>query len=68
MTADLTRKIEEILAIDTPSNYECWEDAEESILEELTETESEQYQESCSSMIEDWFAANEETEDQDDEA
>ena len=48
--------------MDTPSNYECWEDAEESIADELSDDERDAYFESCSSMIEEWFIANQETE------
>jgi len=58
----LKDKIEELLSNDTPSNYDCWESAEESIFEELTEEEQEEYQNLDGSIVEEWFAANEETE------
>ena len=54
----LTEKIEAILFLDCPSNYECWEDLEESILAELTEEESKQFLEESPVNIEDWFIAN----------
>jgi len=62
MKEELKNKITELLNHDTPSNYECWEDAEESIVDELGDDDRDAYFESCSSMIEEWFYANEETE------
>jgi hypothetical protein len=62
MTEELKNKIAELLNLDTPSNYVCWEDAEESIVDELSDEDRDSYFESCSSMIEEWFCANEETE------
>jgi len=64
----LKDKIEELLSHDTPSNYDCWESAEESIFEELTEEEQEEYQNLDGSIVEEWFAANEETESDEDES
>jgi len=64
MKTPLESKITALLTLDTPNNYGCWEDAEESILEELTDKESEEYTNSGSSMVEEWFAANEEEEDE----
>lgn len=62
MTPALRRKLEEFLSLDSPANYDCWEDAEESILEDLTEAEAEEYTQAGDPIIEEWFAANEETE------
>lgn len=58
MTQELKQKIELALNLDTPSNYICWEDAEESIMEELTSSEAHEYCNSGDSLVEEWFIAN----------
>jgi hypothetical protein len=69
MTKELETKITALLALDSPANYMCWEDAEESILDELTDEESEEYTNEGCSMVEEWFAANEEeNEEEEDES
>lgn len=67
MNADLTAKIAALLSIDSPANYNCWEDAEEGILDELTDEEAEEYTNSGESPVEEWFAANEEEEGEEEE-
>ena len=54
----LKQKIESFLDLDCPSNYDCWEDAEESILEELSDEECDEYAEQSDISIEEWFIAN----------
>ena len=69
MKKELKAKITALLALDSPANYMCWEDAEESILDDLTDEESEEYANEGCSMVEEWFAANEEeNEEEEDEA
>ena len=69
MKKELETKIAALLALDSPANYMCWEDAEESILDELTDEESEEYTNEGCSMVEEWFTANEEeNEEEEDEA
>lgn len=58
MTRELKDKIESILNLDSPSNYIRWEDAEESIIGDLTESEADEYSNSGESLIEEWFIAN----------
>lgn len=67
MKKELEAKITALLAIDSPSNYMYWEDAEESILDELTDEESEEYTNEGCSMVEEWFAANEEENEEDED-
>ena len=64
MKKELETKITALLALDSPANYMCWEDAEESILDELTDEEAEEYTNEGCSMVEEWFAANEEENDE----
>jgi hypothetical protein len=67
MKKELETKITAILALDSPANYMFWEDAEESILDELTDEESEEYTNEGCSMVEEWFAANEEENEEDED-
>lgn len=54
----LEAKVASILEFDSPKNYACWEDAEESVLEELTDEEAEEYTSGGYSTVEEWFANN----------
>jgi hypothetical protein len=58
MNEKLKNKVTSILSMDSPENYLCWEDAEESILSDLSDNEAEEYLREGCSTIEEWYSAN----------
>ena len=60
MNEKLKNKVTIMLSIDSPENYLCWEDAEESILGDLSDDEAEEYLKEGCPMIEEWYSANKE--------
>jgi hypothetical protein len=58
MKTETSAKIQAMLRKDTPANYPCWEAAEESIMSDLNESEQDEYTNSGSALIEEWFTAN----------
>jgi hypothetical protein len=61
---DVKQKVDAMLSLATKSAYECWEDLQEDVMQEMTEEEQEEHCDDIGEIVEQWWNSTEDDGDE----